>query len=65
MKALDQGRGMSARAAGSALVSMWSCVTVSLAVLYLAGRLGPWVAAVILVAAAVGSATILIYARRT
>ncbi len=64
MKALDQGRGMSARAAGSALVSMWSCVAVSLAVLYLAGRLGPWVAAVILIAAAVGSATILVYARK-
>ena len=57
MKALDDGRGMSARAAGSALVSMWSCVTLSLTVLYLAGRLGPWVAAVILIAAAIGSAT--------
>jgi hypothetical protein len=64
MKALDDGRGMSRKAAAGALVSMWSCVTVSLAVLYLAGRLGPWVAAVIVIAAAVGSTTILVYARK-
>lgn len=42
MRVLDEGRGMSKKAATSALVSMWSCVGVSLGILYSAGRLTPW-----------------------
>jgi uncharacterized membrane protein YbaN (DUF454 family) len=64
MKVLDDGRGMSPRAAASALASMWACVGVSLAVLQVAGRLSPVVGAVIAGAALVGSATILFYARK-
>ena len=56
---------MSKQAAASALVSMWSCVTLSLGILYLAGRLGPWVAALVVGLAAVGSATILLFARKS
>ncbi|MGD9905425.1 MAG: YbaN family protein [Vicinamibacterales bacterium] len=64
MKVLDEGRGMSRKAAASALVSMWSCVAVSLTILYAAGRLAPWVAALIVFLALVGTASILLYARR-
>ncbi len=64
MKVLDDGRGMSRQAARSALLSMWSCVSLSLGVLYLTGRLSAAVAAVIVVAAMVGTATILLYARK-
>ena len=45
MRVLDEGRGMSKTAAASALVSMWSCVALRLGILYVAGRLGPSVAA--------------------
>ena len=65
MKVLDEGRGMSRAAAKSALVSMWSCVSVSLAVLYLAGRLTPLVAAAIVLAALAGTSMILLYARKS
>jgi uncharacterized protein len=65
MRVLDQGRGMSKQAAASALVSMWSCVALSLGILYLAGRLGPGMAALVVGLAAVGSATILLYARKS
>jgi uncharacterized membrane protein YbaN (DUF454 family) len=65
MKVLDEGRGMSRAAAKSALVSMWSCVSVSLAVLYLAGRLTPLVAAAIVLAAVAGTSMILLYARKS
>lgn len=64
MKVLDEGRGMSKQAAASALVSMWSCVAVSLTILYAAGRLAPWIAALIVFLAAVGTASILLYARQ-
>lgn len=64
MKVLDEGRGMSQAAAKSALLSMWSCVTVSLGVLYFWGRLTPVVAAVIMLAAGAGTAMILLYARK-
>jgi uncharacterized membrane protein YbaN (DUF454 family) len=64
MKVLDEGRGMSARAATGALVSMWACVAVSLALLYATGGLRPWVGGLILLAAATGSASILFYARK-
>ena len=65
MKVLDEGRGMSRAAAKSALVSMWSCVSVSLSVLYLAGRLTPLVAAIIALAAVAGTSMILLYARKS
>ncbi len=65
MRVLDEGRGMSKKAAASALVSMWSCVALSLGILYVAGRLGPSVAALIVGLAGVGSATILFYARKS
>jgi uncharacterized membrane protein YbaN (DUF454 family) len=64
MKVLDDGRGMSRKSATSALVSMWGCVAMSLTILYVAGRLAPWIAALIAFLAAVGSATILLYARK-
>ena len=43
---------------------MWSCVALSLGILYLAGRLGPWVAALVIGLAGIGSATILFYAAK-
>jgi uncharacterized membrane protein YbaN (DUF454 family) len=64
MKVLDEGRGMSRKAAASALLSMWSCVGVSLTVLYVAGRLAPWVAGLIVLSAAAGTGMILLYARK-
>lgn len=64
MKAIDAGGGMSRQAARRALVSMWTSVSLSLAVLYAAGRLRPWVAAAIVVAALAGTGSILYYARR-
>ena len=64
MNVLDEGRGMSRAAAKSALLSMWSCVSVSLSVLYLSGRLKPWLAAIIVLAAVAGTAMILLYARK-
>ena len=64
MKVLDEGRGMSRAAAKSALLSMWSCVSLSLGVLYLSGRLKPWVAALIVFSALAGTAMILLYARK-
>ena len=63
MRVLDEGRGMSRKAATSALVSMWSCVTLSLTILFVVGRLTPWVAGFIVLLAGIGSATILYYAR--
>lgn len=65
MRVLDEGRGMSKKAAASALLSMWSCVGLSLTILYVAGRLGPWVAGGVVVAALAGTAMILFYARKT
>ena len=64
MKVLDEGRGMSKKAATSALLSMWASVSISLGVLYLAGRLGPVVAAAIVLAALAGTGMILLYARK-
>ena len=64
MKVLDEGRGMSRKAATSALVSMWSCVSLSCAILSVAGRLRPWVAAIIVLSAVAGTAMILLYARK-
>ena len=64
MKVLDDGRGMSRAAAKGALLSMWSCVSLSVGLLYLMGRLTPWVAAFIVLAAVAGTAMILLYARK-
>ena len=64
MKVLDEGRGMTRKAAASALVSMWSCVTISLAILFAAGRLRPWVASLIVALAAIGSVSVLLFARK-
>ena len=64
MKVLDEGRGMSLAAAKSALLSMWSCVSLSLTVLYLAGRLTPVIATIVVLAAVAGTAMILLYARK-
>jgi uncharacterized membrane protein YbaN (DUF454 family) len=64
MKVLDDGRGMSRQAARNAIVSMWSCVGFSVALLYAAGRLRPWVAAAVVLAALAGTAMILLYARK-
>ena len=43
---------------------MWSCVGVSLGDPLLAGRLAPWIAAAIVLAAVVGTGMILLYARK-
>ena len=64
MKVLDEGRGMSRQAAASALISMWSCVGISLGILYLAGRLAPWIGAAVVLAAGAGTGMILLYARK-
>lgn len=64
MKVLDEGRGMSRRAVVSALVSMWSSVGVSLTILFAAGRLRPWIAAIVVLAALAGTGMILLYGRQ-
>lgn len=64
MKVLDEGRGMSRTAVVSALASMWSCVSLSCGILYLAGRLTPWVAAAIGLMALAGTGMILLYGRK-
>lgn len=64
MKVLDEGRGMSAKAAASALTSMWGCVALSLAVLYLAGRLSMVIGGAVVLAAVAGTGMILLYARK-
>lgn len=63
MKVLDEGRGMSRQAATRALVSMWSCVGLSLGLLFVSGRLKPWAAAAIVAGALAGTVMILRYAR--
>jgi uncharacterized protein len=64
MKVLDEGRGMSRKAAVHALTSMWSCVGVSLAVLALSDRLSGVIAAAVVLAAVAGTGMILLYARK-
>lgn len=64
MKVLDEGRGMSKAAVVSALTSMWSCVGVSLGVLYLSGGLSQVVAAAIVLGAIGGTGMILLYGRK-
>jgi uncharacterized membrane protein YbaN (DUF454 family) len=64
MKVLDEGRGMSRKAAINALTSMWSCVGVSLGILYVSGRLSMVIGAAVVLAAVGGTGMILLYARR-
>lgn len=64
MKVLDDGRGMSRKAAASALTSMWGCVGLSLGVLFLTDRLSPLVAGAVVLAAVAGTGMILLYARK-
>lgn len=64
MKVLDEGRGMSRAAVVSALTSMWSCVSLSLGVLYLSGRLSAAIAAAIVLGALAGTGMILLYGRK-
>lgn len=64
MKVLDEGRGLSRAAAGRALLSMWSCVGLSLTLLALAGRLSPVIATGVVLAAVAGTGMILLYARK-
>jgi len=64
MKVLDEGRGMSKQAATNALMSMWSCVSLSLGLLYLTGRLSVLIAAAVVLAAVGGTGMILLYARK-
>ncbi|HEY6507074.1 MAG TPA: YbaN family protein [Vicinamibacterales bacterium] len=64
MRALDAGHGLSRHAATRALVSLWGSLTLSLGILWAAGRLAPWLAATIVAAGCVGSLTILYYARK-
>ncbi len=65
MKALDAGGGLSPQAARRAWASLWTSLSISLGVLWLAGRLRPWLAAVMIGAGCVGTAAIAYYARRS
>ena len=64
MKALDAGGGLSPQAARRAWASLWTSLSISLGVLWIAGRLRPWLAAVMIGAGCVGTAAIAYYARR-
>lgn len=64
MKVLDEGRGMSRKAVISALISMWSCVTLSGGILFVAGRLTLLVGVAIVLMALAGTGMILLYGRR-
>ncbi len=64
MKVLDAGRGMSRKAVVSALVSMWSMVSLSCTILFVAGRLTMPIAAVIVLMAVAGTIMILVYGRK-
>jgi len=64
MKALDDGRGLSRRAAVKAIVSLWISLAISLSILGIAGRLPLWLTATIVGAGIVGTGTIGYYSRR-
>jgi uncharacterized membrane protein YbaN (DUF454 family) len=64
MRALDAGHGLSRTAAIRAVTSLWVSVSISLIVLWAAGRLPLWLAATIIAAGVAGSLTIGYYARR-
>jgi hypothetical protein len=63
IKALDAGSGLSRRAATRAVTSLWLSLAVSSLVLWVAGRLPFWLAAIIVAAGGAGTATIVYYAR--
>ena len=65
MRALDAGGGLSRQAARGAWLSLWTSLTISLGVLWMAGGLRPWLAAVLVGAGSVGTAAIAYYARRS
>jgi uncharacterized protein len=65
MRALDAGGGLSPQAARRAWASLWTSLAISLGVLWAAGRLPPWLAAVLVGAGFVGTAAIAYYARRS
>lgn len=65
LRALEAGGGLSPRAARQACASLWTSLTVSLTFLWAAGRLRPWLAAGIIAAGCVGTATIAYYTRRS
>lgn len=64
MRVLDEGRGMSRKAVVAALTSMWSMVSLSCAILFIAGRLTVPIAAVIVLMAVAGTIMILLYGRK-
>jgi uncharacterized membrane protein YbaN (DUF454 family) len=55
---IDGRQPMSPRAKAIAIASVWIAVSVSLGMLYLGGRLGPWLAAFVAAAAIVGTVAI-------
>jgi len=65
MKALDAGGGLSPQAARRAWASLWTSLSISLGVLWMAGRLPLWLAALMIAAGCVGTAAIAYYARRS
>jgi uncharacterized membrane protein YbaN (DUF454 family) len=65
MRAIDAGGGLSPQAARRAWASLWTSLTISLGALWMAGRLRPWLAAVLIGAGVVGTATIAYYARQS
>ena len=65
MRALDAGGGLSPQAARRAWTSLWTSLSISLGVLWMAGRLRPWLAAVMIAAGGVGTIAIAYYARRS
>ncbi|MFN8060955.1 MAG: YbaN family protein [Vicinamibacterales bacterium] len=64
MRVLDASGPLSRKARTTALVSMWSCVTVSLTILYAGGRLTPLVGGVVGTLVVVGTISILLFRRR-
>ena len=64
MRALDSGRGLSRQAATRAVTSLWISLGVSLTVLWGVGSLPLGLAATLIGAGVVGTATIGYYARR-
>lgn len=58
------GEPMPRKAKATALALMWTAVTSSLAVLWIGGRLAPWLAATVVAAAVVGTVVIVRHGRR-
>ena len=64
MRFVDRREPMPRRAQVVALAVMWTSVSASLALLLATGRIGPWLTALIVVAAAAGTVAILAAGRR-